>query len=267
MKKTLLLAILIFGQIYALPSKDSINKKRVRIIAVRTTEQIDLNGILSEKVWSNSDSISDFTQRDPNEGETPSQRTVVRIAYDDQNIYIAARMYDTNPDSIQANLARRDNDANSDQFMVFLDPYNDKRTGYYFGITAAGTLKDGVLYNDSWDDNSWDGVWEGKANIDKDGWTAEIKIPFSQLKFKSADIQTWGVDFRRDIARNHELDYLVYIPKKESGFVSHFFDLTGIKDIKPSNKLEILPYLTSRAAYTAHDAGDPFNNGSQYSTG
>ena len=267
MKKVLILTILILGQLCALPSKDSITKKRIRIVAVRTTEKIDLNGVLSEKTWLNSDSISDFTQLDPNEGETPSERTVVHIAYDDQNIYIAARMYDSNPDSIQANLSRRDNDSNSDQFTVFLDPYNDKRTGYYFGVTAAGTLKDGVLYNDSWDDNSWDGVWEGKANIDKDGWTAEIKIPFSQLKFKSADIQTWGVDFKRDIARNHERDYLVYIPKKESGFVSHFFDLTGIKDIKPSNKLEILPYLTSRAAYTAHDAGDPFNNGSQYSTG
>ena len=176
-------------------------------------------------------------------------------------------MFDSYPDSIQANLSRRDEDSNSDQFTVFLDPYNDKRTGYYFGITAAGTIKDGVLYNDDWNDNSWDGVWEGKVTRDSKGWIAEMKIPFSQLRFKSMNVQTWGVDFKRDIARRHETDYLVYIPKKESGFVSHFLDLKGIQNINPSTKLEIVPYVTSKASYTSHSVGDPFNSGSLYNAG
>ncbi|HKI78322.1 MAG TPA: DUF5916 domain-containing protein [Ignavibacteriaceae bacterium] len=267
MKKLSLIVLLLVGQIIANQPGEVKKKEKVELKAVRVTGSLNIDGLLNENTWSNTRGITDFTQLDPIEGSEPSEKTVVYVAYDNENIYIAARMYDSYPDSIQANLVRRDNDSNSDQFTVFFDPYNDKRTGYYFGLTAAGTIKDGVLYNDDWDDDSWDGVWEGKANIDEEGWTVEMRIPFSQLKFKSSDVQTWGVDFKREIARKHERDYLVYIPKKESGFVSRFFDLTGIKGIKPSNKLEILPYVTSKAAYTSHDPGDPFNDGSKYSAG
>ena len=254
---SLVLADLIFAE----------NKPEVNISAVKTDQLITIDGNLNENIWKTTDCVSKFTQLDPNEGKAPTEKTVVWIAYTEDALYIAARMYDSSPDSIYANLVRRDADGNSDQFTVYLDSYNDKRSGNYFGITAAGTLKDGILYNDEWDDNSWDGVWEGKAHIDKEGWTAEMKIPFSQLKFKSGNIQTWGIDFKRDIARNHERDYLVYIPKNESGFVSRFANLLGIKDIKPSDQLEVLPYITSKAAYTAHDLNDPFNNGSKYSAG
>ncbi len=243
------------------------NKPEKNIFAVRTDQLVKIDGLLNENVWKTSDYVSGFTQLDPNEGKTPTEKTIVWIAYDDQALYIAARMYDSSPDSIYANLVRRDGDSNSDRFTVYIDSYNDKRSGNYFGITAAGTLADGVLYNDEWDDITWDGVWEGKAIIDKEGWTAEIKIPFSQLKFKSNNIQTWGIDFKRDIARNHERDYLVYIPKNESGFVSRFANLNGIKNIKPADQLEILPYVTSKASYTAHDLNDPFNNGSKYTAG
>ncbi len=237
------------------------------IIAVKTSSAITVDGLLNEPVWKSSRFFSGFTQLDPDEGKAASEKTHVCIVYNDDALYIGARMFDTAPDSISANLVRRDDDGNSDQFTVYLDPYYDKRSGNYFGITAAGTLKDGILYNDEWDDNSWDGVWEGKVNIDSKGWTAEMKIPFSQLKFKSGDVQTWGIDFKRDIARRHERDYLVYIPKNESGFVSRFADLNGIKNIKPSNQLEIVPYLTSKASYIEHASGNPFNNGSQYTFG
>jgi hypothetical protein len=243
------------------------NKPEKNIFAVRTDQLVKIDGLLNENVWKTSDYVSGFTQLDPNEGKTPTEKTIVWIAYDDQALYIAARMYDSSPDSIYANLVRRDENSNSDRFTVYIDSYNDKRSGNYFGITAAGTLADGVLYNDEWDDITWDGVWEGKSKIDKEGWTAEIKIPFSQLKFKSNNIQTWGIDFKRDIARNHERDYLVYIPKNESGFVSRFANLNGIKNIKPADQLEILPYVTSKASYTAHDLNDPFNNGSKYTAG
>ncbi len=267
MKKIIFTISFFLVNVATFPSGDSLNKKNIKVQAIRINVSVQIDGSLSEDFWKQAPAISDFTQLDPNEGTEPSEKTNVYIAYDDENIYVAARMLDSSPDSIQANLSRRDEDSNSDQFTVFLDPYNDKRTGFYFGITAAGTLKDGVLYNDDWDDNSWDGVWEGKVTRDSKGWIAEMRIPFSQLKFKSMDIQTWGIDFKRDLARRHETDYLVYIPKKESGFVSHFFDLKGIKDINPSNKLEILPYLTTKASYTSHSVGDPFNDGSLYKAG
>jgi hypothetical protein len=237
------------------------------VTAVKTVRAIKVDGILNEDIWKSTDYVSSFTQLDPDEGKAPTEKTVVHIVYDDNALYLGARMYDSSPDSIYASLVRRDEDSNSDQFTVYLSPYNDKRSGNYFGITAAGTLKDGVLYNDEWSDNTWDGVWEGKVHIDKEGWTAEMEIPFSQLRFKPSDTQSWGIDFKRDIARKHEQDYLVYIPKNESGFVSRFAQLEGIRNIKPTNRLEILPYITSKASYLRHTLNDPFNNGSDYSAG
>jgi hypothetical protein len=145
-------------------------------------------------------------------------------------------MFDSSPDSITARLSRKDVDTKSDLFGVFLDPYYDKRSGYYFGLNAAGTFYDGVLYNDSWDDDTWDGVWEGKVQVDDEGWTLEMKIPFSQLRFHKNSKNIWGINFRRDIARKNERNYLVYVPKNESGFVSRFFDLVGIEDINPTGK-------------------------------
>ena len=154
--------------------------------------------------------VADFTQRDPDQGVPPSQRTEVRVAYDDDAIYVGARMYDTAPDSVVARLARRDNTANSDMFTVYLDPLHDKRTGYYFGITAAGTLFDGVLMNDEWNDDSWDGVWQARARRDDKGWTCEMRIPFSQMRFQAVTPMVWGVNFQRSISRNSEVDAVVY---------------------------------------------------------
>ena len=156
-------------------------------------------------------------------------------------------MFDSNPDSIIKNLARRDVSINSDMFKIYLDPFFDKRTGYYFAVNASGTLDDGTLYNDTWNDQSWDGVWEGKAHIDDKGWTVEMRIPFSELRFKLKDMNLWGVDFERLIARKHEDDFLVYVPKNSNGFVSRFAKLDGIKGIKPPSYFEFLPYVTSKA--------------------
>lgn len=215
---------------YAEESDSAATKKIIIVRAERTYEPIKIDGLLNEKIWKNNFSSDEFTQRDPVENTKPTERTDVRIVYDNDAIYIGARMYDSFPDSIVANLARRDVDINSDMFEVFLDPYFDHLTGFYFGINAAGTLYDGTLYNDSWNDNSWDGVWEGKTHIDDKGWTAEIRIPYSQLRFSlKPNGNVWGIDFERIIARKHEQDYLVYIPKNTNGFVSRFAELVGIK--------------------------------------
>jgi len=242
-------------------------QKRSAVKAAKSNQTIIVDGILDEDIWKNSELISGFIQRDPNEGKPASENTEVRIAYDEGAIYIAARMYDSSPDSIVARLARRDDYVEADKFVVYLDPYNDKRSGYFFGLNAAGAYMDGVLFNDDWDDNSWDGVWEGKVELNGSGWTAEFKIPFSQLRFKDADINEWGVNFSRFIARKNERDYYVYVPKNESGFVSHFVSLIGMENIKPGSQFEILPYITTKAEYTHPAANDPFNNGSKYLPG
>lgn len=232
--------------------------------AVPTSGEITLDGELDDPAWREAPAFSQFLQKDPVQGASPSERTMVRVLYDDEAIYIGAHLYDSSPDSIVARLGRRDAQLESDNFMVFLDPYNDGRSGYYFGVNAAGTMYDGVLLNDDWDNSDWDGVWQARTTVGKDGWTAELRIPYSQIRFYQRDEYVWGINFKREISRKNELDYLVYTPREESGFVSRFWDLVGIRDIKPSRQVEVTPYVTSRAEYTEAAAGNPFNDGSRY---
>lgn len=238
----------------------------IRVHALHISEPIELDGLLSESAWQGP-GFSDFKQRDPNQGEPTTERTEVWVAYDDAALYVAARLYDSSPDSIMRILGRRDAFLTTDEFMFFVDPYYDRRSGYYFALSAGGTMTDGTMYNDDWDDNSWDGVWEGKANVDEKGWTVEMRIPFSQLRFHGKDEYIWGVNFKRTIGRKNELDYLVYTPRNESGFVSRFGDLTGIAGIGTARQIEVLPYANTRAEYTQHPPGDPFNKGSRYFPG
>jgi len=234
------------------------------IEAVRAANMITIDGALSESVW-HRQGVTTFYQREPDEGKHATERTEVWLAYDNDALYVAARMYDRAPDSIVARLVRRDGEMNTDLIAVFVDPYHDRRSGFYFGVNAAGTLYDGVYYNDDWSDNTWDGVWVGKARIDEEGWSAEMRIPYSQLRFQTQEKQVWGVNFTREISRKNEKDFVVYTPQNESGFVSRFVDLVGIEHIHPPSRFEFLPYLSTKAEYTNHAAEDPFNDGSRYS--
>ncbi len=251
----------------AVPVDSPLTVAPQQVRAVRLAQPPTIDGLLLEPMWRSAERVTGFLQRDPKEGEAASESTVVYIAYDDAALYIAARLYDAHPDSIVARLARRDEGTSSDRFTVYIDPYHDKRSGFYFGVTAAGTLHDGTLLNDDWDDDSWDGVWEGKVSRDSLGWIAEMRIPYSQLRFVKQTQYVWGINFRRDIARRNEYDFIVYTPKNGSGFVSRFPDLVGIERIEPPRRLEVMPYVTTRAAFTPHAAGDPFNDGSQLTPG
>ena len=232
----------------------------------RTSEIIEIDGALNETAWQVK-GIMNFFQSEPNQGEPASEKTEIWLAYDDNAIYLAARLYDSHPDSILSNLSRRDYSAIADAITLYIDPFYDKRTGYYFSITASGVLKDGTLENDSWNDSSWDGVWEGKASLVKDGWTAEIRIPFSQLRFVEQENYRWGINICRYICRKNESSYLVYTPRKQSGFVSRFPDLEGLTKISPPQRFSILPYVTGKAEYLQHSNSDPFNSGSEYTPG
>jgi len=232
--------------------------------ALRTERPVIVDGLLDEEVWKNGNAIGEFTQRDPDQGVPPRQKTEVRVAFDDDALYVGARMFDTAPDSVTARVARRDNSANSDMFTILLDPLHDKRTGYYFAVTAGGVLLDGVLMNDEWDDDSWDGVWLGRAKRDGQGWTAEMRIPFSQLRFTADEHHTFGINATRYIQRKNERDWLVHVPKTESGLASRMGHLEGLNGVSPHRTLELLPYLSSRAEYVAPPAsGDPFNDGTR----
>jgi len=255
--------VIFFAVCVSAKASDTMTANIDNVIAMRAEDAIVIDGILSENIWSNGHGVSAFTQREPVEYGTPSEQTIVRVAYDDKALFIGARMYDSAPDSIIAHLGRRDTYLSSDHFIFFIDPYYDRRSGFYFMVNAGGTISDGVLLNDDWDDDSWDGVWEADVAIDEQGWTAEMRIPYSQLRFQQKDKYTWGVNFKRVIQRKNEMDYLVFTPKDGSGFVSRFVDLVGVEKISLPRNLEILPYARSKAEFTHPDSDDPFNDGSR----
>ena len=262
MKKTLIVLLLFFT---SLPISAFSKSTSRGVKAVKIKNLILLDGTLSEAIWKNPP-LKEFTQRNPKEGAPASEKTNVWVAYDDSYIYVAAKLYDSHPEDIDVSLARRDSWLDSDWFFFYVDPYHDKKTGYFFAVNPGGSIIDGTYYNDSWNDDSWDGIWETKTAVDSDGWTLEMKIPFTQLRFKESDDMVWGVNFQRKIKRNNEQSYFVMVPKNESGFVSHFANLEGLEGVKPKQRFEILPYVVQKAQYLVHDSGDPFYKSNQYKT-
>jgi len=256
--KTVLATLLLTSAASGVTWADSLTTACPPVHAARLTAPVSIDGVLSEAVWQNGNAVTDFKQRDPNEGAAPSQKTEVRVAYDDDAIYLGARCFDAHPESLMVRLSRRDISVPADRFSFYLDPYRDKRSGYYFLVNAAGTQFDGTLSNDGWEDNSWDGVWESKAKVDELGWSVEMRIPYSQLRFAQAEQQVWGVNFRRVVARNSEEVFLVYQPKKESGFVSRWPELQGIENIRASRAIEVTPYITSKGEFLRFDPNTQF---------
>jgi hypothetical protein len=228
--------------------------------ASRTSERVTVDGRLDEPLWQTARPITRFVQRDPAQGAPPSERTEVVLAFDAEALYVGARLHDSDPGAIVSRLARRDRQVNADGFIVYLDAHRDRRSGAYFGLNAAGTKYDGTLSNDDWSDDSWDGVWEGAAAVGPQGWTAEMRIPLSQLRFSRQPRVSWGINFERIIARKNEHDLLVYTPRKESGFVSRFLALELGDELAPPRRIELLPYLSLRSDYFNHSAESPLRD-------
>jgi uncharacterized protein DUF5916/cellulose/xylan binding protein with CBM9 domain len=230
--------------------------------AVRASGRIHLDGKLDEPAWAEAPVTDIFTQVDPLEGQPASQKTEVRVVYDDDALYVGARLHDTG--RITARLGRRDMPlGDSDWFGVMIDSYHDHRTAFGFDVNPAGVRRDEVKTIDQ-DDNSWDPVWEVATSRDSVGWTAEYRIPFSQLRFGSAETQVWGILFERVIGRNHEYAVSTFVPKKERGGVPRYGHLSGLHNVQAGKRLEFLPYTVSRAEYI--DRGlNPYKTGSEYS--
>jgi hypothetical protein len=230
------------------------------VTAVRAAESIRVDGRLTESVWQ-TPGYDAFLQSDPEDGAPATEPTTVWVAFDRDNLYVAARLRDSRPDGIIRLLGRRDDEVESDWFFFGIDPYLDRRSGYFFAVNPAGSIEDGTLYNDELTDTTWDGVWESAARVDAEGWTVEIRIPFDQLRFKHKAEYTWGVNFRRDIKRKNEIDFFSWKPKEESGLVSRFADLVGVRDIDPGRRLEAYPYLSGKAGTSPEQPGNPFQTG------
>ncbi|MGM0668598.1 MAG: DUF5916 domain-containing protein [Gemmatimonadota bacterium] len=241
------------------------------IRAHRITEQIHLDGQLDEEAWRRAAPATVFTQLDPWEGEPATEDTEVYILFDDQALYVGAVLRDGN--GVSTRLGRRDGFLmDSDWLTISLDSYNDHRSGFKFEVNPSGVRGDEALSGgqDRRGDSSWDPVWEAATAIHEWGWSAEIRIPFSQLRFRNTDDQVWGIQITRDIARNREKQLFSFTPKEEAGGIARYGHLVGIRDLHQSRRLEILPYVQGRAEIVDvdfdEDAGfkDPYRDGSDF---
>ena len=224
-----------------------------------------VDGRLDDAVWQAAPVLSDFVQKQPVEGGPPTERTEVRFVYDDAALYVAARMFKNDPASIQAPVSRRDAGSQAEHIWISLDTYLDRRTAYSFGVTAAGTRMD--WYHPTDDENdidaSFDPVWQAEVQRDSLGWTAEMRIPFSQLRFTDANAQTWGLNIDRWNPATQEDVFWIPVPTQVTAWSSRMGTLAGIEGIRPSRRAELLPYVASSGAFSADPGdGNPFDDGS-----
>ncbi|HEX8674884.1 MAG TPA: DUF5916 domain-containing protein [Longimicrobium sp.] len=242
---------------------DSTRPNTVRTLrAARATGSIDIDGRLDEAAWATAETANSFTQSYPKAGAAPTERTEARVLYSDDAIYVAMRMFDSRPDSIAAQLARRDaSGIYSDWVHVSIDSYHDRRTGFRFSLNPRGVQKDVFHSNDTGEDLDWDAVWQSAARVDSLGWTAEFRIPLSQIRFSGSEPaggRVWGLQLQRDIARRDERDSWSPWTRTDAGFVSRFGDVTGLTGIRPVRRMELLPYVSNRLTREPGDTENPF---------
>jgi hypothetical protein len=227
--------------------------------AVLVREGIHLDGTLDEAVWLSAPAATDFRQSQPNEGQPATQRTEVRFAYDDAAIYVGARMYDSlGGRGVRTRLVRRDADQASDYLEIIFDTYHDHIGRLFFQVNPSGAIWDANGLGGG-GDQSWDPVWQVKTTIDSLGWTAEMRIPFSQMRFPStAEQQTWGLQIWRQENRINELSQWAFWGRQESGGPPQFGHLTGIVVRGAPGRAELIPYAVARSANVPGDTRDPF---------
>ncbi len=219
-----------------------------------------IDGRLDDAVWARTPAAGDFVQQYPDAGRPSTHRAEARVAYDDGAVYVAIRAWDARPDSIASQLARRDaSGIYSDWVHVVFDSFHDRRTAYRFGVTPRGLKKDVFHHSDGDEDLSWDAVWDVATATDAEGWTAEFRIPLSQLRFKPQEMaQTWGVNFARDLARREERSWWSPMTPGEPGFVSRLGTLTGLERLRSPRRLEVLPYTVASVTRAPGSDADPF---------
>jgi hypothetical protein len=216
------------------------------LLAARTQGPVTVDGKLDEPGWVHAATFADFVQRFPDSGAAPSERTELRVLYDEDALYVGVIARDSAPSQVDRRLARRDSEPFSDSIILTLDPAHEHRTGYTFILTAGGVQTDGLYYDDGNFTRDWDGVWEGAAGQVEDGWVAEFAIPLSQLRFPAAAVQLWGLGVRRTIARKNEELSSVENPRTSDAMVSRLGHLTGLENLRSSAALELVPYVATR---------------------
>jgi len=218
----------------------------VQAVAVQAGEPIVIDGRLDERTWEEAPRIREFIQREPAEGRPPSYATEARVAYDASALYVGIRAFDSEPDRIVGILTRRDQSSPSDWLKVVVDSYFDHRSAYEFAVNPVGVKRDRYYYNDGPSDESWDAVWDVQVARDTDGWQAEFRIPFSQLRFHGSAGGPVGFAVIREIGRLNEVSTWPLLSRNANGFVSQFAELQGIRLGGTPQRLELMPYTVGK---------------------
>ena len=235
--------------------------------AVKTNQAPRIDGDLSDEVWQNIGTATDFVQNYPAAGQPASKQTIVKLLYDNSAIYVAAYLYD-DPALIRKQITARDEEMQKDvdYFAVFFDTYHDKQNGFQFVVTSANVQSDARLGPNlgsgggfgEFGDKTWDAVWESKVKIHKDGWSVEMKIPYISLRFARKDVQDWGLQFLRLIRRTNESCYWSPVDPSVNGLVNQFGHYTGLQQLQPPMRLSFSPYV-STGYRKSPDIGSGFN--------
>jgi len=274
---TIILSIFFVFATILLASSNPVTKKHYTVNSIQVTPQIIdgkqyiakmtnplmpvIDGRLDDPVWEEGEWEGGFIQSMPYEGQAPSQKTAFKILYDGKNIYVAIQAFDDEPDKIERRLARRDN-LEGDRVSILLDSYYDHRTAFSFAVNAAGVKGDEIISdNGQGRDQNWDPIWYVRAAVDEKGWTAEMRIPLSQLRFGKKQEHVWGLQVNRFYFRKEEVSNWQLIPKDISGFVNQFGELHGINGIESSRKIELYPYTVGMLESYQEQAGNPFATG------
>ena len=217
-----------------------------RVTAISAPQPPTIDGRDGDEVWRRATVISEFLEFEPVEGKQPRYRTEARVAYDKRNFYVFVRMFDPEPERILKLLARRDVRTASDQVKIIIDSYHDRRTGYEFAVNPAGVKRDFTISNDWREDPAWDGVWEAATAVDSLGWTAEFRIPLSQMRFASAESHTFGFGVWRDIDRHKERVSWPLYRRTAPGLASQLGEIDGLVGLSSPRRLEMSPYVVTK---------------------
>lgn len=241
--------------------------KTLRATPLEAGETVDVDGRLDDDVWRRAVFTSDFTQREPDEGRPASERTDIAFVFSETTLYVGARMFSDDPAAIRAIPARRDEGGDSERIIVLIDSYQNRRTHYGFAVTAAGTRIEWYTSSDDSGfgdrDYSYNPVWEAIAVLDSAGWTAEMEIPLSQIRFNRREVNAFGLNINRFIPQKSEDSYWIAVPRDESGWTSWFGDLVDLRGLQSRRPVEFTPYAATAATMTSPvlvDPADPFHD-------
>lgn len=218
----------------------------------------DIDGYDDEEVWSRAAIATDFVQFQPDEGAASTERTEARVVYGDRALYVYLHAFESDPDAVVGQLTRRDQESHSDLLSVVIDSYFDRRTAFQFAVNPVGVKHDIYRFDDTQEDAGWDAVWDVATRRTAEGWAAEFEIPYSQLRFRDAPVQTWGINFVRDIARRQEMAVWAPTTRSDGAIVSLFGELRGLEGLSAPNRLELLPYTLASLERAPGDAQNPF---------